>query len=48
MPLLSQNKNRIYLAYFRRGVVREGDVRYHTAFLCLPKKPNSEKRIGWR
>jgi len=36
---LGQNKPRFYLALYRRGVIKEDDVKFHTALLYVHKEP---------
>ena len=32
------NKDRLYLAFYKRGQVKPDDAKYHTALLLVPKK----------
>jgi hypothetical protein len=42
---LGQNKPRLYLAFYPRGVKKEDDIKFHTALLYVPKDPvPSEKQ----
>jgi hypothetical protein len=37
---LGMNKDRLYLAFYRRGRVKPDDAKYHTALLLVPKTVN--------
>ncbi|KIK06017.1 hypothetical protein K443DRAFT_3340 [Laccaria amethystina LaAM-08-1] len=36
-----RNKRRIYLAFFHREFTPDNPIKYHTAFLVAPKRPNT-------
>ena len=36
-----RNKRRIYLAFFHREFTPDNPIKYHTAFLVTPKRPNT-------
>jgi hypothetical protein len=37
---LGMNKDRLYLAFYKRGRVKPDDAKYHTALLLVPKTVN--------
>lgn len=49
MPeIFGTNKFRLYLAFYRRGQVKQGDARFHTSILVLPKKPDMKRKSARR
>jgi hypothetical protein len=40
------NKDRLYLAFYRRGVVNPEDAKYHTALLLVPKTVKDKTKVN--
>lgn len=41
---MSSDKNRLYMAFFKRATSQENPIPYHTAFLLAPKNPNKDSQ----